>query len=313
MSLKPTFLVGAPPHWRTRLSVSRVNHAFILALVPTFLLGAIGIAFGPSAADLDLRFGATTRALAHQMGIDSGPLWLLGILGTVALGLGLGALIEYLIQIILRQPYRAIDGHGALMGLLLVLLLPPTVPLWVVVFGIVIASFLGKQIYGGIGCYPMHPVAVAWVILSLSWPTYVYPVGAVSVAAPTVTAVMATLAGGLVLWVLGYIRPQISLGVLGGVALASLLFAGHLRGDFADQFLTGHVMLCAFFLATDSTSTPANRTAMWLHGFGTGFLIILIRGFGIWPDAVPFAILLMNTINPLLDRIRPRVEGAVAR
>ena len=47
---------------------------------------------------------------------------------------------------------------------------------------------------------------------------------------------------------------------------------------------------------------------MLIYGLGTGFLIILVRAFGIWPDAVPFAILLMNVLTPLLDRLRPRVK-----
>ncbi len=37
-------------------------------------------------------------------------------------------------------------------------------------------------------------------------------------------------------------------------------------------------------------------------------MIVLIRAFGIWPDAVPFAVVLMNVLNPLLDRLRPRVK-----
>jgi electron transport complex protein RnfD len=309
--VKPaTYTVGAPPHWRTRASIAKINHAFILALIPTFLFGAIGNAFGDNATAVDQRFGQTTRTLVAEMGVDAGTLWFLGILGIVALGLALGALVEYLVQLAKRQPYRAVDGHGALMGLLLVLLLPPSVPWWIVVFGVVIAIFLGKQIYGGIGGYPMHPVAIAWVILLISWPKYVYPVGAVSIAAPTTAAVMATVVGGLVLYYLGYIRPQITLGVLAGVAIFSLIFQGPLEGSFADQFLTGHVMLCAFFISTDATCSPANRRPMWVYGLGTGFLIVLIRAYGIWPDSVPFAVLLMNTVNPLLDRWRPQVRKA---
>ena len=38
-----------------------------------------------------------------------------------------------------------------------------------------------------------------------------------------------------------------------------------------------------------------------------GILIILIRAYGIWPDAVPFAVLLMNVLSPLLDRLRPKI------
>ena len=92
------------------------------------------------------------------------------------------------------------------------------------------------------------------------------------------------------------------------VVIFSWLFSSKLQGSLADQLFTGHVVLGAFFIATDSTCSPANRRAMWLYGIVTGFLVVLIRAFGIWPDAVPFAILLGNILTPLLDRLRPPVR-----
>jgi electron transport complex protein RnfD len=181
----------------------------------------------------------------------------------------------------------------------------------VLIIGIVASVFLGKQIFGGIGGYPMHPAMVGWMVLLLSWPHHVVAVGSASMGAPTTTAVGATVLGGLVLWARGLIRPQITLGVLAGVAVFSLAFAGRLNDGFAAQFLTGHVFLAAFFIATDPTCSPANRRAMWVYGFGVGFLIVLIRAFGVWPDAIPFAVLLMNVVNPLLDRWRPAPRRAV--
>ena len=110
---------------------------------------------------------------------------------------------------------------------------------------------------------------------------------------------------------LGYIRFEIPAAVLIGIAASTLIFQADLSGGILTQLLTGHVSLAAFFLATDHTSSPANRAAMWLFGLGIGFLTILIRAYGIWPDAVPFAVLLMNVVFPLLDRIRPRVKEVV--
>lgn len=305
----PTFTVGAAPHLRRRISVTWLNWTMLLALVPAAVVGAVTHAFGERAAALDASSGAMSRVirvLVVEMGLDSGVLWFFGILGTVALGLGLGMFFEYASQVLMRQPYRATDGHGALMGMLVALLMPPTVPWWVLAVGVAVAVFVGKQIYGGIGAYPMHPAAVGWLVLLLSWPDFVYPVGSAAIASAGPGAVIATAAGGVLLWLRGAIRPQITLGVLAGSAAFALAFHGRLTGSFADQFLTGHVVLCAFFLATDATSSPANRRAMWLYGLGTGFLIMLIRAYGIWPDAVPFAVLLMNVLNPLLDRLRPR-------
>lgn len=303
------FSVGAAPHIRPRGSLSRMHHATVLALLPVIVVGAIGHAFGTRATALDPAdagigaLDADVSSLTAAMGVDSGPLWLLGILGMVALASGFAVLVEYVTQLAMRTPYRALDGHAALMGVLLALLLPPTVPVWVLLVGVAITVFLGKQVFGGIGSYPMHPAVVGWLVLVLSWPNHVYPVGIASVAGGTTAAVVLTAVGGLFLWARGVIRPQISLGVLAGVAVFALLFGGRLDGGFSDQFLKGHVFLAAFFLATDPTSSPANQRAMWLYGFGTGFLIVLIRAFGVWADAVPFAVILMNTVTPLLDRL----------
>ena len=105
-------------------------------------------------------------------------------------------LVEYVSQMAMRQPYRALDGHAALMGVLLALLLPPTVPVWVLLIGVVVAVFLGKQLFGGLGSYPMHPAVVGWLVLVLSWPNWIYPVGMASVAAVTPTAVESTRTAG---------------------------------------------------------------------------------------------------------------------
>lgn len=307
---KPMLTVGVAPHLRSRATTARWHYSAILALLPTVFLGAVGHAFGERATELATSYGPLNRVirlLVIELGLDSGVLWFFGILGTVALAMGFGIFVEYATQVAMRQPYRALDGHGALMGLLVALLLPPTVPWWTLFAGIVAAIVLGKQLFGGIGGYPMHPAAVGWLVLILSWPNLVYPVGAASIATATSWSVLATLAGGLALWLAGAIRPQIALGTLLGVAVFSLVFAPQLEGGIAAQFLSGNVFLAAFFLAPDPTCSPANRRPMWVYGFGVGFLILLIRAHGIWPDAVPFAIVLMNAVTPLLDLWRPRV------
>ena len=72
------------------------------------------------------------------------------------------------------------------------------------------------------------------------------------------------------------------------------------------QLTSGTVMLGAFFIATDSTTSPVNPIAMLLFGFLIGAMVALIRVYGTWPDAVPFAVLMLNLLNPILDRIRPK-------
>ncbi len=310
----PKFTVGFAPHWRTRSSITKMNIAFILALLPVVLTSAAVQFYGTQAVNLDASFGpidAILKAVLIGVGLNAGFLWFSGVLGMALFGLGVGLLVEYLCQMFMRQPYYATNGHGALMGLLVALLMPATVPLWVLFIAITSAIFVGKQIFGGIGDYPMHPAMIGWLIVLLSWPQYINPIGAVSIAAAHPAVIVVTLIAGIVLWMTGYIRIEIPAGVLIGVAVFSLILQNSLGGGIIEQLMTGHVMLAAFFLATDSTCSPANRLARWIFGIGTGAMIVLIRAYGIWPDAIPFAIVLMNVTYPIIDRLKPRVKKGV--
>jgi electron transport complex protein RnfD len=286
----------------------------MIALAPAALLGTIAHAFGSKAVAMTAGTGPLAElieVLVEELGLNAGVLWLFGTLGIVLMGIGLGILTEYLCQMLMRQPYHVMNGHGALMGMILALLMPPTAPWWLLVIGVAVTIFVGKQIFGGIGGYPMHPAIVGWLVLLLSWPGQLYPVDMGSICGAHMAPILATAAGGLTLLALGYIRWQVPAGVILSVIVFSLLFAGDLKGGVMDQLLTGHVLLAAFFLSTDSTCSPVNKVAMWNYGVGTGFLIVLIRAYGVWPDAVPFAVLLMNIMFPLLDRLHPKVKEVV--
>jgi electron transport complex protein RnfD len=287
-----------------------MNIAFILFLIPTIIVSAFAQFYGPQAVELNASIttvNSLLRSLTLEMGLDTGFLWFSGVLGTVLFGMGLGLLVEYACQVLMRQPYYATNGHGALMGLIVALLMPPSVPAWIVMVAVIVAIFMAKQVFGGIGGYPMHPALVGWLVVYLSWPQYVYPIGTASIAGFNTAVIVMTILGGIGLLITGYIRLEITLGVLIGTLVFAFLLQNSLVDSISEQFWSGHVFLAAFFLATDATCSPANKLAMWIYGLGIGFLIILIRAFGVWPDAVPFAVLLMNIVSPLLDRIKPKV------
>ena len=61
-------------------------------------------------------------------------------------------------------------------------------------------------------------------------------------------------------------------------------------------------MLGAFFLATDSVTSPLTRKGKIIFGFGAGILLVLIRLYGDMPEGVAHSILLMNAFTPLIDR-----------
>ncbi|MDD4953056.1 MAG: RnfABCDGE type electron transport complex subunit D, partial [Desulfovibrionaceae bacterium] len=124
--------------------------------------------------------------------------------------------------------------------------------------------------------------------------------------------VAALLAGGAYLLIRGRLRPHIPMAFLAGTFLTALIYF-HIdpAACAAPLFhlLSGGVVLGAFFLATDCSSSPVGHVPMILFGLLAGCLVVVIRVYGVYPDGVPFAILLAELLTPLVDRIRPRPLG----
>lgn len=124
---------------------------------------------------------------------------------------------------------------------------------------------------------------------------------------------LAFLAGGVLLWALRIISWHVPLAFLAGIWLT----AGFLHFFDAGRFgapwfhlMAPSVMLGAFFIATDPVSGSTTPRGKLIFGFGAGFLTIVIRTWGGFPDGVAFAILLMNLSVPLIDQYtQPRIYG----
>jgi len=95
---------------------------------------------------------------------------------------------EYIVQKIRRIPVTTGDWSAALTGLLLGLVVPPSLPLWLVVIGSASAIVIAKQLFGGLGNNLFNPALVGRAILVASWPVYMTtwtaPYEAVSMATP---------------------------------------------------------------------------------------------------------------------------------
>ena len=76
------------------------------------------------------------------------------------------------------------------------------------------------------------------------------------------------------------------------------------------HLVNGATMLAAFFIATDPVSASTTPLGRIIYGFLIGILIVIIRVFGGYPDAVAFAVLLLNITVPLIDfYTQPKVFG----
>ncbi len=115
---------------------------------------------------------------------------------------------------------------------------------------------------------------------------------------------LALLAGFVYLCVRRVIKPWITLSIFATVALTSLIFWGIDPARFTDplfNLLTGGLILGACFMATDYVTSPMSNWGGVIFGVGIGFLTVMIRYFGSYPEGVSFAILIMNAFVPLIN------------
>ena len=115
---------------------------------------------------------------------------------------------------------------------------------------------------------------------------------------------IALLAGFGYLLLRKVIRPYITLSIWATVALVSLAFSLAAPEQFtgpAFNLLTGGMILGSCFMATDYVTSPMSIKGGIVFGVGIGFITMMIRYFGSYPEGMSFAILLMNAAVPLLN------------
>ena len=113
---------------------------------------------------------------------------------------------------------------------------------------------------------------------------------------------IALLLGFAYLLIRGVIKPHITLSIIMTVAVFSGIFWLINPAQFTDplfNILTGGLLLGAIFMATDYVTSPMSKTGGIV--FGIGVITMLIRYFGAYPEGVSFAILIMNSVVPLLN------------
>lgn len=255
---------------------------------------------------------------------------------------------ELLMNKAMKKPISIGDGNAAVIGLLFAMMMPATTPWWAVITGTFIAVVVGKQIFGGIGCNPLNPTALAIAILMLSWKGLVnfdealvnynfsfypaYPLGilkhfgvfqsgsytikglfmGMQVGGIGASFAWCLVLGGIYLMLRGVIRWEISISFLAGIFFTALIFNLVDPSKYAGplfHIVTGYTFIGAFYLLTEDSSSPVNFIPMILYGALAGIMTVLIRNIGFYIDGTVLAILLLNVANPLLDKIKPKALG----
>ena len=241
------------------------------------------------------------------------------------------------------------DFSAVVTGMLLAMNLPSTVPYWMPVIGSVIAILLVKMIFGGIGQNFMNPALAARAILALSWasvmnsfaqPAFGNLAGVDAIASATPisgaanadftllqlflgnipgtigeTCKLALLVGAAYLVWRKVISWHIPVAFMGSFVVCYLIATGFDVKASIYQLLSGGVVLGACFMATDYSSSPATDLGKIIFGIGCGLLLFIFRFVKSTPaEWCSFAILLMNVVSPLIERVtRTKSFGEVKK
>lgn len=124
---------------------------------------------------------------------------------------------------------------------------------------------------------------------------------------------VALIIGGLYMLIRKIITWHIPVSIIGTVAIFTSILYGIDPTKYADplfHLLTGGLLLGAIFMATDMVTSPMTHKGMLVFGVGIGVITVLIRVWGVYPEGMSFAILIMNALVPLINKgFRPARFG----
>lgn len=291
-------ILSVSPHIRSNITTRRIMLDVVISLLPAAIAGTI--IFG-------------IRALA-----------------VIAVCVASAVISEYLFNKAAKKPDTITDLSAVVTGLLLSLNLPANTPLWQAAVGAAFAIIFVKCVFGGIGQNFANPAITARIFMlvafgSMSSAAFPKNIDAVSSATPLAvlqnggevkitdlllgtrggsigeTCTIALIIGGLYLLfrkVISWHTPVIFVATV-------FLFTFAVKGDAftaLEYTLSGGLFIGAIFMATDYATTPVTKWGKVIFGIGAGILTVLIRLWGVYPEGVSFAILLMNILTPYIDK-----------
>ncbi len=236
-------------------------------------------------------------------------------------------LFEALFNLITKREQTVGDLSAAVTGLLLALNLPANIPLWQCVVGSLFAIIVVKCLFGGIGNNLVNPAITARVFMLVAFgslATAAFPVDSVAGATPLAaeetpslltlflgnyggsigeTCTAALLLGGIYLLIRRVITWHIPTVFIGTVFVFSFIAEGFDAVSALGFTMAGGLFIGAIFMATDYVTSPFTAWGKVIFGLGAGLITCMIRYFGIYPEGVSFAILLMNILNPYINRL----------
>ena len=307
-------IVSSSPHIHTKTTTQSIMRDVIIALLPVSV--AAVVLFGIKAL-----FNIAACVIA-------------------------AVLSEFVFNLLAKKKQTVSDLSAVVTGLLLALNLSTKATVWQCVIGSVFAIVIVKCLFGGIGCNFANPAITARVFLLMSFAQIgggvatnyqtdliasATPLEAIKTGAtenlPSLldmllgnrggaigeTCAIAILLGGIYLIARKVIRWHTPVIFIGTVFVLSFIIKQDLTLALY-EVLGGGLLLAAFFMATDYSTTPINKYGKMVFAFGCGVITVLIRFWGAYPEGVSFAILLMNILSPYIEKLcTPKPFGKVGK
>ena len=291
-------ILASSPHIHSGRSTSRIMLDVIIALCPAAIAGVV----------------------------------IFGLRALLVLAVTIGSCVgfEALFNLIVKRKQTVGDFSAIVTGLLLGMNLPANIPIWQCVIGALFAMVVVKGLFGGLGNNPVNPAITARVFMLVAFgsmtksafPTIVDAASTATPlslsegqAAPTLlqlfigthggaigeTCAAALLVGCAYLLIRRVITWQIPVTFIGTVFVCSLIMEGFNFTSALAAILSGGLMIGAIFMATDYVTSPVTAWGKVIFGIGAGLITFLIRYYGVYPEGVSFAILLMNIVTPYIN------------
>jgi len=274
-----TYTISPLPHVKSNESVKRVMWGTIAALIPI------------------------TIAAIYLFGLPALTIILVTVIVAVV--------TEIVIYKAASQPITIGDGNAVLVGLLLALIMPPSVPIWVPIIGAAFAIAVPKYIFGGTGTLVFHPALVGFAFLLAAWPTLMGTgstpnlggfsdlfletgAGRLVEASPALV-----LLGGAFVLYKKYVDRRVAFSA---TILLLLLMPIVGMGSQLPYVLTGGYFLGLIFLAADPVTTTATKRGRLVYGIMLAGLILIQLYFNTYFAGICFAVLMMNVFSPLIDK-----------
>ena len=128
------------------------------------------------------------------------------------------------------------------------------------------------------------------------------------------TSAILIILGGLYLMYKGIINYVIPTFYICTVAILMFILGGFNFTFVIYELLAGGLMLGAFFMLTDYTTSPMTKKGQIIYAVLAGLITTVIRLYGGYPEGVSYSILLVNIMTPLIDKYtKTKVFGEVSK